>query len=183
MSTGQTLSAVALGLSLGACTPAATSGDAGAGTGTGAGEFVAFASDFDGYRTWAHASVVTDGGSGGAVHTDTVLVESINRGPVARDSDFPQGTILVKEGTTGEPNTRQAFAMVKRGGDYNAGGAAGWEWFELQNTGDGGENTVEILWRGIAPPQGEVYAGKVNGDCNTCHVNAPHDGVYGPLGR
>jgi hypothetical protein len=163
---------------LASCSQASTSntGAADSGVGPTAGEFIAYTADFDGYRAWSHITVVDDGGAGGSVHVQTPLIEYINRPPPAPTAAFPVGTILVKEAATGDPGTRQAFAMAKRGGDYNAAGAAGWEWFELQNIDSSG--TVEILWRGTAPPAGEVYAGNVNGDCNTCHEKAPHDGVF-----
>jgi hypothetical protein len=142
----------------------------------GSGEFVAYTADFDGYRGWSHITVFDDGGAGSPVHAPTTLVEYINRSSPGPHADFPVGTILVKESASGDPDTRQAFAMTRRGGTFNPSGAAGWEWFELQNTGDAG--TLTILWRGVAPPAGEVYAGNVNGDCNTCHEKAPHDGVF-----
>jgi hypothetical protein len=148
---------------------AATSADA-------AGEFYAFAADFAHYRTWSSLVVVDDAGTGDPAHLDTVLVEYINQPAPPVGEPFPQGTILVKEGTSGDPNTRQAFAMVKRGGAYNADGAAGWEWFEVQNDDDAGD--VAIVWRGTAPPSGQTYSGNVNGDCNGCHVKAPHDAVF-----
>jgi hypothetical protein len=155
-------------------TGVADTGDAGAGQGTG--QFIAYTADFDGYRAWSHITVVDDGGTGSAVHMATTLIEYINRPPPAPTAVFPEGTILVKEAATGDPSTRQAFAMAKRGGDFNAAGAAGWEWFELQSLDSAG--TVEIVWRGTAPAAGQVYAGNVNGDCNACHEKAPHDGVF-----
>ena len=58
--------------------------------------------------------------------------------------------------------------MVKRGCDYNADGARGWEWFELSpgSIGGGKEN---ILWRGAAPPADRTY-GDIGGGCNACHA-------------
>jgi hypothetical protein len=158
---------------LAACGPTSGAPPAGASDG-GDGQFVAFAADFAGYRTWAHITVVDDGGD--PTHAAAVLTEYINESVPAAGVPFPVGTIIVKEPTTGDPDTRQAFAMVKRGGTYNAGGAAGWEWFELQNVDDAGD--VGILWRGTAPPLGEKYAGNISGDCNTCHQTAPHDAVF-----
>jgi hypothetical protein len=140
------------------------------------GYYVAFASNFTGYRSWSSIVVYDDAGRGDPAHVDTPLIEYINQPAPTPPAPFPVGTIIVKEAQVGDPGTRQAFAMAKRGGDYNEGGAPGWEWFEIENVDDGG--AVEILWRGVAPAAGELYAGSVNGDCNTCHVNAPHDGVY-----
>ena len=58
------------------------------------------------------------------------------------------------------------FGRVKRGGGYNVGGANGWEWFELKNLD---EQQSTIIWRGVGPPVGEMYAGDPNGGCNGCH--------------
>jgi hypothetical protein len=139
-------------------------------------EFVAYTSDFDGYRGWSHFTVFDDGGAGGAVHVATTFVEYRNNPDAAADPAFPLGTIIVKEAPTGDPDTRQAFAMVKRGGGFNASGAIGWDWFELQNVDDAGD--VQIVWRGVEPPMGEIYSGNVSGDCNDCHQHAPHDDVF-----
>jgi hypothetical protein len=144
--------------------------------GGGLPEFIAFASSFEDYRAWSHFTVFDDGGAGGAVHVATTLIEYRNDPDASSDPGFPLGTIIVKEAPTGDPDTRQAFAMVKRGGGFNASGAAGWEWFELQNVDDAGH--VQIEWRGVEPPMGEVYSGNVSGECNDCHEHAPHDDVF-----
>ncbi|HEY4012951.1 MAG TPA: hypothetical protein VGM06_06420 [Polyangiaceae bacterium] len=142
----------------------------------GAASFIAYAADFDGYRSWSQTTVFDDGGAGGSVHPGAELVEYINRPSPTDGGVFSEGTVIVKEGIDGDPATRQAFAMAKRGGTYNAGGALGWEWFEVQNIDAAGD--VQIIWRGTVPPQGETYSGNVNGDCNTCHRQAPHDAVF-----
>jgi hypothetical protein len=59
--------------------------------------------------------------------------------------------------------------MAKRGGDYNARGAQGWEWFELKAQLDG---SWTIAWRGITPPEGCGYSGIAGGGCNICHTGA-----------
>jgi hypothetical protein len=174
MSVATNLCALAALSCLGGCSPS-SSAPAPASAPVEQG-FVAFAADFHAYRTWTRTTVVDDGGNGGAIHTDTVLAEYINDASAAGFAVFPVGTLIVKEGTTGDPATRQAFAMSKRGDAYNEAGVPGWEWLELQNLDDAGD--VQIVWRGTAPPQSQVYAGNVNGDCNTCHAKAPHDGVF-----
>jgi hypothetical protein len=78
--------------------------------------------------------------------------------------------------------------MAKRGGDYNAEGALGWEWFDLDLTESGG---VAVDWRGPVPPEGRGYecalgeddAGSEGvGDCNTCHGAAEaNDFVLSPV--
>jgi hypothetical protein len=68
------------------------------------------------------------------------------------------------------PTPGKTFAMAKRGGNYNANGAIGWEWLELQEDASG---NILIVWRGISPPAGEGYGGSVvGGSCNTCHGTA-----------
>mgnify|MGYP001550112068 CR=1 FL=1 len=60
---------------------------------------------------------------------------------------------------------------MKRGGDFNGGGAKNWEWFELT------ENPVTIVWRGFGPPVGDTYGGDRNG-CNSCHVTCGSTNDY-----
>jgi hypothetical protein len=164
--------------SCGAPSPVSTLGDGVPASAFGAaGEFVAYAPSFAGYHAWSHIDVTNDAGAGGAAHLDTALVEYINRAAPPENVPFPVGTLIVKQGRVDGLSTGQAFAMAKRGGDYNSAGASGWEWFELQSVSDAGDE-VEILWRGVAPPTGQMYSGKVNGDCNHCHATAPHDGVF-----
>ena len=73
---------------------------------------------------------------------------------------------MVKELVEGAPEGHKLFAMVKRGGDYNAQGARGWEWFELRERDEG---SIGIVWRGTNAPTGEHYGGDPSGGCNNCH--------------
>jgi len=75
----------------------------------------------------------------------------------------------VKESGDGDLPSRHVFAMVKRGGGFNAEGAKEWEWFELHNEANGG---VTIVWRGVGPATGDAYGGVSTGGCNTCHGGA-----------
>jgi hypothetical protein len=143
----------------------------------GAGGFVAYPPNFAGYHAWPHIDVTDDAGGGGVAHLDTALVEYMKAPPPPKGTPFPVGTLIVKQGNVDGLSAGQAFAMAKRGDGYNSAGASGWEWFELQTDSDASDE-VEILWRGVAPPTGQMYAGKVNGDCNHCHMAAPHDGVF-----
>ena len=77
----------------------------------------------------------------------------------------------------------QIHAMVKRGGNYNADGIPGWEWFDL---GLDEEARPVIEWRGEHPPDGECYGCAPGtdpaeaaelGDCNNCHAGA-QDGLH-----
>ena len=90
-----------------------------------------------------------------------------NRSPPSGSDEFPLGTIIVKQNDPGA-TTPQIFAMVKREGGYNASGAKGWEFFELQAADD---QSVVILWRGVGPPVGESYGSDPN-TCNNCHSQA-----------
>jgi hypothetical protein len=147
--------------------------------GSSSGVFIAFASDFANFRSWQSFDVTIDeavdaGLDAGGVHPDAKLIEYLNKPPPSGSTEFPVGTIIVKEGTDGPVYMRQYFAMVKRGGTENAAGAKGWEWFELQNAADG---TPGIRWRGVGPPNGELYGGDPTGGCNSCHVKCGNDAV------
>lgn len=138
---------------------------------SGGTTFVAFAAHFQGYRRWTQTPGVPDPSLSAdaisSVHVAGPMTVYVNRPPPAGSKEFPVGTVIVKELETGALGERTVFAMVKRGGTFNDGGAPGWEWFELQNTCDG----VQILWRGVGPPAGEKYGGDPSGGCNTCHAH------------
>ena len=135
------------------------------------GSFLAFASAFEGFRTWPSTPL---GGTPipESPHTSGPRVVYVNRAPAAGSTAFHVGTVIVKEfaGTAADP--ARIFAMVKRGGGFNSAGAAGWEWFELQATSAAPESLVAIVWRGVGPPLGEIYGGDPNGGCNGCHAGA-----------
>jgi hypothetical protein len=137
----------------------------------GGGAFLAFAPAFQGFRTWP-ATPLAGEPVPESPHTAGPRVVYVNRAPAAGSSAFPLGTVIVKElaGTATDPS--RIFAMVKRGGGFNAAGAAGWEWFELQTTSAAPDSPVAIVWRGVGPPLGEVYGGDPNGGCNGCHAGA-----------
>ncbi len=161
---------------------------------TPVGTFTAFASDFLGFHDWTSAAatpastlppfdasfgVAADGGGltgDGGVHT---LAETVylNHPPPSGSTTFPVGTIIVKETEEAEPTARKTFAVVKRGGDFNPTGAVNWEWFELQNSANGG---VVINWRGYGPPSGsaDIYGGDP-AVCNHCHlIAAANDDIW-----
>lgn len=135
--------------------------------------FLAFADDFRGYHDWTHYDVTDDADLVG-IHDGSTVLEYINHLPPSGSTQFPVGTIIVKE-ATGGTQAHELFAMVKRGGGYNAG-APGWEWFEVQNL-DNGCDGVRIVWRGVGPPAGETYGGDPNAGCNTCHTDCGNDAV------
>jgi hypothetical protein len=146
--------------------------------------FVAFAPDFYGFHGWPSASAVPaptlppppaqvgdagsgDAGADGGIHSGPLTVYW-NHPPAAGSASFPLGTIIVKESDSGDLTTRQIFAMVKRGGNFNPTGAVGWEWFELKNID---QDHDQIIWRGVGPPAGERYGGDP-ATCNDCHRQA-----------
>jgi hypothetical protein len=130
--------------------------------------FLAFGSTFDDFHAWSSYPVPAGTGVG-SVHTSGPRTEYVNHLPTSGSTSFPMGTIIVKETDGGVLADRSIFAMVKRGGSYNAAGAKDWEWFELQNVD---EHSVRVLWRGVGPPAGEKYGGDPNGGCNGCHTAA-----------
>jgi hypothetical protein len=179
---GAALMLGALGLACGATPPSSMPGTT----------FTAFATDFEGFHSWPSAPATPSpnlppvpGGDGvdagtiaadGGVHVLPLTVYW-NRPPPTGSTTFPVGTIIVKETDEADLTARKIFAMVKRGGDFNATGAVNWEWFELQNGVDSG---VVINWRGFGPPSGsaDVYGGNPT-ICNNCHViAAANDDVW-----
>jgi hypothetical protein len=139
----------------------------------GEGPFIAFGSDFAGFEGWT-SHTIDDATPSGATHTSGVRTVYINRRPASGATAFPQGTLIVKVTQADQ----KVFARAKRGGDYNASGATGWEWFELQ---PGSGSAVTITWRGVGPPAGEQYGGDPNGGCNSCHrLGAANDFVLSP---
>src|SRR5262249_15546667 len=131
----------------------------------------AFERDFQGFHQW-ESFVVEEGGAQSMTHLAGPRRDYLNRRPPAGSTTFPVGTVIVKELEAAATLVdRQIFAMVKRGGEYNSAGAAGWEWFELKNRANG---SVQIVWRGVGPPSGERYGGDPTGGCNPCH------GLYRP---
>ena len=159
---------LAIACVVGGCGAAPTGTDAATGD-----VFLAFSSTFAEFRTWT--SFHSDGPAAGT-YPDDVLgprTQCLNRLPPPGSSEFPVGAIIVEARESG---AMHILAGVKRGGGYNAGGARGWEWFELV------ENPVAIVWRGVGPPNGETYGGDPDGGCNSCHAacGAANDYVCSP---
>ncbi len=156
-----------------------SSGDASA-TGTDAtdpgagGTFIAFTPAFEGWRSWERFPL-GEGSAQGQAHLAGPRTEYLNKRPPKGSTTFPVGTIIVKELEVGALGDRKVFAMVKRGGTYNAASAPGWEWFELHNQPDG--TMGAIVWRGFGPPAGEQYGGDKDG-CASCHMGG-NDFVHG----
>ncbi len=140
--------------------------------------FVAFARDFEGFESWAAFPLGVGVPAIGEIEGPRTVYAS--RLPAPGEAALPIGTRLVKVIGDGPIETRQVFAMAKRGGDYNAFGARGWEWFELERDARG---ALTIDWRGISPPDGTSYGSNIRGGaCNECHVEqgAASDAVLTP---
>jgi len=140
------------------------------------GSFLAFDADFAGFRGW-EAFHLPDAPADGVVHLAGPRTEYLNKRPPKGSHEFPVGTIIVKELETGAMEDRKVFAMVKRGGGYDAAAAPGWEWFELSNNPDG--TFKRIVWRGLGPPSGEQYGGDPNG-CSGCHAASKDNDYVSP---
>lgn len=132
--------------------------------------FIALARDFAGFRNFGRIDL-GERPAQSETHPGGKLVAYVNSIPKRGAKEFPVGTIIVKENLSAktEPaSSNKVFAMVKRGGGFNAEGAMGWEWFELEE----GDKGVAIGWRGVGAPDGEGYGGDPMGSCNSCHQMA-----------
>jgi len=137
--------------------------------------FVAYPENFAGYHAWSNAPAVAPDDAGDGLHGVGPLRIYWNQSPPHGSKSFPVGTIIVKETEDVDVTQRTVFAMVKRSGSFNSGGAVGWEWFELRDNADG---DVAILWRDVPPP-GLTYGDQPIGDCDGCHeIAARNDYVW-----
>lgn len=157
------VAAAIAGVACGADAPAAIDAGADAPPSGPRDPFIAFAQDFRGYGGWEKLFIKGDPLDDPIHGGDRTIF--VNRRPPKGSGQFPVGTIVVKRM---ESAGGQIFAMVKRGGGFNAEGAAGWEWFRIVDAG--GE--IGIAWRGMSPPDGESYGGGPGGVCNGCHFAA-----------
>jgi hypothetical protein len=143
------------------------------GTDAAPGAFLAFTTTFADFRSWP--SFHSDGpADDGTVPADVLgpRTQYLRTPPPHGATAFPVGSVIVEARESG---ARKIFAGVKRGGGFNAGGAADWEWFELS------EQPVTIVWRGVGPPIGDTYGGDPTGGCNACHATcAGNDYVCSP---
>jgi hypothetical protein len=125
--------------------------------------FIALTSDFRGFSAWPNIALGYH--EGDALHLPGTRSLYLNRRPASGSRQFPTGTVLVK--VVDSPLGLQVFAMAKRGGEYNSGGAVGWEWFELSQV----DEPVSINWRGTQAPASSAYGGD-SATCNSCHQAA-----------
>lgn len=125
--------------------------------------------DFADFQHWTRTEVPT---------TDT-YPHTVYSNPIA-DTDHPWalGAAFVRAEESGPPGAWLLHGMARRGGDFNAGLASGWEFFGLfvDEHGD-----TQLIWRGEHPPLSAGYVepdtgvpdvgpnGLPAGDCNGCH--------------
>ena len=136
---------------------------------------IALDSDFAPYTTWSSYYLGDQPVAGHPVGPRTGF---LNQKAPPGATAYPVGTIIVKEIQTlssTDKTTWDLFAMVKRGGNFDQGGALDWEFFILKLTADG---VPTILDRGANPsdsvPDGGVdhgYGDSTAGGvtCNACH--------------
>jgi hypothetical protein len=139
-----------------------------AGNGSGNDDvYIASQSDFASYAGWEKFTLGIAMNTGHPVGTEYGFR---NQKPV--NGAYPVGSVLVKEiDITDVPQQWELFALMKRGGGYNGGGAKDWEFATLRLN----EDLVPIIVsRGANPAdsdsQGHGYAGSADGTtCNRCH--------------
>jgi hypothetical protein len=160
-----------------ACAQGHAAPDAGA-------SFVALDHDFAGYSSW-YQLVLPHQALADVTEPMGPRVGFLNRRPPSGASEYPIGTIIVKEiHDQPDPNRWPRFAMAKRALDFNASGAVGWEFFLLRIDAQG---NPYITSRGLSPHDdgfdgsGDSYRpGGAAGGCNLCHgqpVYAAHDHI------
>lgn len=117
-------------------------------------------------------------------HPDGETYVYLSQRPPEGATAFPVGTIVVRVTAAGPMSDWEVHAMVKRGGGYNAAGAVGWEYFDLDMVRTGETLTPRVNWRGEGPgDDGDGYAHGAEGvalGCNHCHAAVTeHDGMIG----
>ena len=130
-------------------------------------EKIAEAIDFDNFREWPLIDEREDrnpllGGAHGVTVDGSVrrvYQKQIYANPT---SEYPIGTILVKEVTSGD-DVLEVTGMVKRGGDFNSSGND-WEWFIIDDA------TGEVALDDSGNPR--RGADLNNGGCVGCHAGA-----------
>jgi hypothetical protein len=139
-----------------------------------AGMFVAVDGDFAGFQSWFGGVLPSDVLDGNVYPPGTRFGFVNHRVPPGTKA-YPPGTVIVKaiESPAGDPTQWHVFAFAKRGGDFNAAGAIGWEFFLLRLDAGG---TPTITSRGLAPANDgfdmdtlSYTPGGAAGSCNICH--------------
>jgi len=142
-------------------------------------QFEAQESDFAAFTSWTSFQLPDGDPLSNIVYPAGTRVAFLNRRPPSGATHYPTGTIIVKAIQRGaSPQDWEIFAIAKRGGDYDAAGAVGWEFFLLAIDPDG---VPRVASRGIAPSDdghgdmspgpaaGGYFAGGGIAPCNVCH--------------
>ncbi len=132
--------------------------------------YIPLPNDFIPFREWTRI-FLGDGPLEGHPAGPRYGYVKIKPGP----TEYPIGAIIVKTVESGTPQQWDVFAMAKRGGGYNAGGATNWEFFTMIiNDSD----TAIIVNAGTNPQDADRDAGLGHGysdpsgtgiTCNRCH--------------
>ncbi len=134
--------------------------------------FIALQSDFADFRDWQMTDLGDAPLAGHPAGERTAFVKTpLPLGAPA----YPIGEIIVKTVavTPDDETTWDLFGMVKRGGDYNAGGARNWEYFLMKLPANGAAPTITA--RGTSPtdaPGSQSAYMDSSGmaiPCNNCH--------------
>lgn len=151
---------------------------------------IALDSDFAPYTTWSSYYL---GDQPVAGHPLGPRTGYLSTKVPAGSSSYPVGSIIVKEiQTLSSPDktTWDLFAMVKRGGGFDQGGALDWEFFILKLDAndvpviiDRGTNPADsVPDGGVDHGYGDSTAGGIT--CNACHGalgSEAHDHILSPL--
>lgn len=136
--------------------------------------FIALQSDFATFESWPRyflGSGPLEGHPAGARYG--FIKESAPKGAAT----YPVGSIIVKTVEFGMTKQEwELFAMAKRGGGFNSGGAKDWEFFTLRMSTSG---VPIIISRGSNPADGDADGGSTGHGysdttgtgvtCNRCH--------------
>jgi hypothetical protein len=133
--------------------------------------YIALQSDFAPYESWPKVAL---GDAPLAGHPAGQRFGYVSARAAAGATQYPVGTVIVKtvEAVPDDVTKWDLFAMVKRGGGYNGGGARDWEFFILKLTA---QRTPVIVDRGANPSDagdgGSIYGDGAMGGvtCNACH--------------
>lgn len=136
--------------------------------------FIALQSDFASFESWPKFFLgdgPLDGHPTGGRHG------FINKPAPKGSTTYPVGSILVKTVEFGTSKLEwEMFAMAKRGGEYNLGGAKDWEFFTLKFSTGGvpvivtrGTNPADLESDGGAPGHGYADTAGTGITCNRCH--------------
>jgi hypothetical protein len=151
------------------------------GSGSDGATFIALDRDFAGFQSWYSVSPLPFNQLSATVDPTGTHAGFVSRRPPAGATRYPVGTVVVKAiEPSDDATTWELFGMAKRGGGFNASGAADWEYFLLRVGTDG---DPFITSRGLAPSNdgsdmgADAYApGGAAGGCNLCHGDSAYAG-------